>query len=355
MTEPQIEAGRISRVGFFGRGILGQKILEDLLNDPLIEVPIIVTCGTSPEVAEGADIFGRIASAHGIPFIATNQLNHPDVFAQLQKAKLDLAIAIQWLYTINERVIAASRLGFLNCHGGMLPRYRGNACINWAILNRESEAGVTVHLMQGGRLDSGPILKQTAIPLTDSMTCGEFIQQAAETGRLLVLEAARDLLTGKASPRPQDERAASFCFPRLPRDGEIDWTQDAGDVARLVRAANRPYPGAYSYFSDVLDGNRIKKLIVWRAHSGQHEFAEFFAVPGHLMRLSTPGQWAVACGGTDILFLDEVEIDGVSGPPSQFFRSVRQRLGLDVGSYIADFDARLRQLEMRTAPSTNKE
>jgi methionyl-tRNA formyltransferase len=333
------------RVGFLGRGRLGLHVLEGLLKNPAIEVPVIISCAATPEVEDNAGRMQEIALKRGIDYFATNLINKPEWEPVLAAYKLDLVVAMLWLHTIDERIISTSRLGFINCHGGHLPKYRGNACANWAILNGEPHIGTSVHLMVPGQLDNGPVILQDQVEIKPDSYIGELIEELEYKGERLVLKAVEAIRTGRADLIQQDERIASYCYPRIPRDGEIDWTKPADRVLRLIRSAGHPYPGAYTWFMDHRDKGAIRRMIVWRAHVETHPLSEFYAVPGHLIRLSGGTKWAIACGDGLLLVLEEIEVDGVSVQPSTYFRTVRQRMGLDLSLLVADNRRRIEVLE----------
>jgi len=320
------------RVGFLGRGSLGYQVLSELLRDPNVQVPVIFTCVHSPEVGESEASFERTAAENDIPFYSTNNINKQEWIDILRDGKLDLAVAMLWVNTVSAPVIETAKAGFLNLHGGKLPKYRGNACGTWAILNGESEIGVTVHLMEPGRLDSGPMLLQELIPVTPDALVSELTDEVNRRGARMVIDAVRLLRMGHARPLEQDEDQALRCYPRLPRDGEIDWNKSANSIWTLIRAAGRPYPGAFSFFSDVFDKGRIKKLTIWGARVAEHP-TDFCAVPGHVL-LDLGKEVAVPCGDGKLLMLEEIQIDGVDVKPRKAFRSARQRLGLDTETLI---------------------
>lgn len=321
------------RVGFLGRGNLGREVLEGLLNNPNVVVPIIVNCDPSAEVGEGRCSFERVAKKHDIPFYFTNDVNNEEWISRMAVLNLDLAVAMLWLYTLRAPILSTAKLGFLNLHGGMLPRYRGNACSNWAILNEETEHGLTVHFMEANKLDSGPIVIQEPIPINDGSTIKELMDHIMSRGAELVLQAVDKIFKDDLEVILQDESSALRCYPRLPRDGEINWHKNAADIERLVRATGDPYPGAYSFFADVRDGNNIKKLNVDKCHIENH-IANFYAVPGHVLKLEDGKKWAVVTGDMKLIILDEIRIDGQRVQPEKFFRTVRQRLGIDTETLI---------------------
>ena len=332
-------------VGFLGRARLGLDVLEGLLANPEIHVPVIISCGATPEVEDTAARMQALADARGIDYFTTNQINKPEWEERLAGYSLDLAVAMLWLHTINDRIIATARHGFINCHGGHLPKYRGNACANWAILTGEPFIGTTAHLMAPGALDNGPVILQDRVKIGPDAYIGDLIGELEEKGKRLVLQSVEAFRTGTAVLAPQDEGQASYCYPRIPRDGEIDWTEPAEMVRRLVRAASRPYPGAYSWYQDHRGGGAIRKLTLWRARVERHPLNEYYAVPGHVLRLDGGAKWGVVCGDKQLLVLEEVEIDGQPADAHTLFKTVRQRLGLDHSGLAAAADRRLAALE----------
>jgi methionyl-tRNA formyltransferase len=333
------------RIGFLGRGELGMKVLSGLIASSGIDIPIIISCGSSPEVKYSESDFEQVANAHNIPFYKTNLINSETYVQILKDFNLDLVVAMLWLYTIEDRTINTARLGFVNCHGGLLPQYRGNACANWSILNEEKIMGITAHFMKGGDLDSGPIIKQTEIKLTDHSTIAEIVSVFDDMGSKLVLEAVELIRSGNCVPVAQQEELASFCYPRLPRDGEIDWAQSAWEIDKLVRAAGKPYPGAYSYFQDVKDNGKIKKMAVYSGHVEAHPLKFFYAIPGHLIRLDRGNKWAVVCGDKKLFVLSDIAVDAISVAPNQFFKTVRQRMGIDRNALLFELWNKVNALE----------
>lgn len=338
-----------ARIAFFGRGRLGMTVLRELLVSPMVELKLVVSCAPTPEVEFTQSDFSELASTNGIEFHATNQINNEYFENLLRNLQIDLAVAMLWLYTISENIISTARLGFVNLHGGALPKYRGNACQTWAILNNEDSIGVTCHLMKGGVLDSGPIIKQEKIKIISGQKVGELIEKVNEVGARLVLQSVEALINDTLEVVLQSEAAASYCYPRLPRDGEINWDKPAVEVERLIRAVGRPYPGAYSWFNDVKDNQKIKKLTIFSARVVAHPLDVFYAVCGHMIKLNNGENWGVVCGDKSIILLDEIHVDGHLVFAADFFSSVRQRLGIDTNSLLAKLLERQGTLEQGTS------
>jgi methionyl-tRNA formyltransferase len=333
------------RIGFLGRGGLGLKILDGISNIKGVQIPVVMTCRPSPESPASRSWFQEKATGLSADYFETNTVNDPEWVTRLQSYNLDCVVAILWVTTVSQDAIKATKHGFLNIHSGALPKYRGNACFTWAMLNHEKEVGLTVHWMEGGKLDSGPILKQKLFPLandTQMQTCMDLFFETE--GPKLMIETIQDLLHGKTASISQVPTTASYCYPRLPRDGQIDWNQQASEIEILTRAAGAPYPGAYSWFLNPR-GQKISKLVIHHAACIEHPIPEHYAVPGHLIYFPSNNTWGVECGDKKILILKQVEVDGVQGKPESFFKSVRIRLGLDVESILAEFSDRITRLE----------
>jgi len=158
---------------------------------------------------------------------------------------------------IAEEILSVPRLGAFNMHGSLLPKYRGRAPINWAILNGEKQTGMTLHHMVK-KADAGDIVDQEAVPIGNEDTAQDVFGKAVKAARL-VLERQLDALTAGTAPRHvQDESQATTFGGRKPEDGRIDWTASADSIYNLVRAVTQPYPGAFTE----VDG---KKMLVWWA------------------------------------------------------------------------------------------
>lgn len=321
------------KIAFLTRGSLGFNLLKEIHERKSVEVPFIITCRHSSEVGSSVDEFNKFAEINNIPFHYTNQINKDSWYELFENHKPDLVVAIQWVNTISAKLISTARLGFLNCHGGMLPRYRGNACANWAILNQEEYHGITVHLMNGDNLDDGPILIQKKYPITPKTTIKHLMDLNASEGERLSLEAINKLLSEELTPLIQKESNALYCYPRLPRDGEINWHHESNSILLLVRAAGDPYPGAYTFFSDVQDKFKVKKMIINNAYTEDH-FMDFCAEPGHLLKMDSGNKWAIVCGDKKLLILENISIGSFTGNPKDFFKTVRQRMSIDTETLL---------------------
>jgi methionyl-tRNA formyltransferase len=284
-------------------------------------ISLVATSKESGHELAGAADFERLAKESGAPFLKGRALISEDGLAAIRETSSDIAISMNWLTLIPSSVLNSVRLGVFNAHPGDLPRFKGNACPNWAILLDEPHVALTIHAM-ADRLDAGPIFEKTYLPLRDDVDMRqiyEWLRTAVpEAYHRLVKAAAEDAL--KLIPQPDAPQQGLRCYPRRPEDGRINWTRSMQDVLRLVRASTRPFDGAFTF----LDGSR--RLTVW---SGKMEqvLEPFCAVPGHVA-FGMDGDPVIA-GSDGYLRLLDIELEGcnsVAEAKGVVLSSLRNRL-----------------------------
>jgi methionyl-tRNA formyltransferase len=265
----------------------------------LAEAYEVVGVVTQPDRASGR---GRelkpppvklLAQQLGIQVIQPEKLRQPEAMEQLRLWNPDVIIVAAFGQILKKDVLYLPRFGSLNVHASLLPRWRGAAPINAAILNGDNETGITIMKMDVG-LDTGPILTQRSIPLTRQETAGSVSEKLSRLGADLLVETLPGYFSGKIQPAPQSEDGMTYAPMLKKEEGQLDFTQPADELERRVRAFN-PWPGA---FMDV-DGTLLK---IHRAHvaGGKAEAGQ---------RLIYEDQPAVGAGG-EIFILDEVQPAG---------------------------------------------
>ena len=308
------------RIAIIGRSQILFNSMQSLAENH--EIVCVATAREAPEYAVTSDGFLAWARERDIP-----ASEHPSQLGTfLSTVSADIGVSVNYPRIIPQGIIGLFPFGILNAHGGDLPRYRGNACQAWAILNGESRIGLCVHRMIGGEVDAGDILARSYLDLDDDTYVGDCLDWIERETPKLFLEAVSELgrdfdfILERQSPDPQD---ALRCFPRRPEDGRIDWNLPARDVQRLVRASGRPFAGAFGY----LDGQTVR---VWRAEVIEHH-QPYVAVPGQVVFIR-PGSVDVSCGeardqtSSVALRISEFSIDDAQGPTTETFRSIRQRM-----------------------------
>lgn len=244
-----------------------------------------------------------LVNEYNIPVIQPVSLKEPAALAQLQQWEPELIVVAAFGQILRPPVLNLPPHGCINVHASLLPRWRGAAPIQAAILHGDKQTGVTIMLMEAG-LDTGPILSQRSIPITDDCTAGALSPLLAELGSQLLVETLPGYLSGELRPQPQDETSATYAPMLKKADGEIDFNQPAEYLERFVRAYN-PWPGAFTSWE-------VGRLKVHRAHAVESPS------PGIGKRLIHNEQAAIGTA-KGILVLDEVQPAGKKAMPGEVF------------------------------------
>lgn len=190
-----------------------------------------------------------VAQELGIPILQPRTINAPSVLDQLQALDLDALVVAAFGQFLRPAVFGLPRLGTVNIHASLLPRYRGAAPVAWAIIRGERETGVTTFVLDEG-MDTGPVLLQRAVAIGPDETAGELEARLAAVGADLIVESLDGMARGEVVPRPQPE--GGTLAPKLHKeDGRIRWEWEARRIHDLVRGTN-PWPGAHTTLRDKL-------------------------------------------------------------------------------------------------------
>ena len=221
-----------------------------------------------------------------------------DVFETISP---DVCVVVAYGKILPEWMLSIPRLGCINVHASLLPKYRGAAPINWAIANGERETGVTIMQMDAG-MDTGPMLDRRAIQIGDNETAPELSARLAPLGAQLLSETLPRIEHGEITPMTQNDSEATYA-PILKREvGVIDWRMSAFDIANRVRAF-QPWPGTYTSF-------RGGRLIVWRTQPlPPRENSGHSSVPGAIVSIDDSGI-VVNCDSDGPLLISEVQFEG---------------------------------------------
>jgi methionyl-tRNA formyltransferase len=245
-----------------------------------------------------------LAQELNLPIMQPEKLKQPDAMEQLTAWSPDLVVVAAFGQILKKDVLDLPKYGCINVHASLLPRWRGAAPINAAILHGDDETGVTIMQMDVG-LDTGPMLAKRSIRILPDDTAGSAFEALSTLGADLLIETLPDYLSGKIQPTPQPDEGATYAPMLKKEDGRLDFTQDVNDLERRVRAFN-PWPGTFMDF----DGMNLK---VHRAH----------VEPGNALageRLVEQNQPAVGARG-GILVLDEVQPAGKKSMSGKSFLS----------------------------------
>lgn len=292
----------------------------------------IVTGPATAESSAKEDDFKQLAQTLKCGFLLSKQIDQ-DCLNFCKSLNADIAISVNWMSVIRDDFISIFPKGVLNAHCGDLPKYRGNAILNWAILNQEKDITVSVHNMVANELDMGTIWVQEKFAIEPGDYIEDLVRKMGKITPAVYAGALQNLCNNKPLKIFEEVRLAEGfrCYPRMPEDGCIDWHQSAEQIERLVRASSKPYPGA---FTAVVDQGTLKKLLIWKARVVDYSTTDF-GVPGHIIKNCKDSGESWVYTGAGILALQEVQLaDGEITPPGKYFKSIRMRLGISQGLLI---------------------
>jgi methionyl-tRNA formyltransferase len=194
----------------------------------------------------------EVAERAGIPVLQPRSARTPEVLEALRATGAELAVVVAYGKILPRAVLEAFPRGCINIHGSILPKYRGAAPVQWAVIHGEAETGVCIMQLDEG-MDTGPVLLERRLAIGESETSGELLARLAPVGAAAVVEALDGLAAGTLHPVPQDHSRATMA-PMLDKaDGIVDWNQDARAVAARIRGVD-PWPGAATW----LEGQPLK-------------------------------------------------------------------------------------------------
>jgi len=287
------------RVVFFGTPQFAVPSLERLIQSPHDVVGVV----TQPDRPRGrgqkvTDAPVKMTAVqHGIPVLQPARLRDPEVIDTLTRWAPDLGVVAAYGKILPESVLDLPRLGMINVHASLLPRYRGAAPVHRAVIDGMSETGVTIMRMVPA-LDAGGMFAKVTRPIGPDETSDVVERDLASLGASLLLEVIDDLAAGRAVEELQDHTQSTYAAKITKEEGLIDWMLPAGAIHNRVRGLY-PWPHAFSY----LNGER---LIVMRSHVSTEPTN---AAPGTIVDASS-GAIHVATGYGERLVIDEVQPEG---------------------------------------------
>ena len=196
------------------------------------------------------------ALEHGIPVYQPQRVKRPECIEELKKYEADVCVVVAFGQILPKEILEMTPYGCINVHASLLPKYRGAAPIQWAVINGETVSGVTTMQMDEG-LDTGDMLEKIEIPLHDKVTGGELHDLLAEAGAKLCVQTLSKLGTSELHPEKQGEATTEYARMLDKKLGQIDWSRSAVEIERLIRGLN-PWPSAYTTWKD-------KTMKIWEA------------------------------------------------------------------------------------------
>jgi methionyl-tRNA formyltransferase len=267
---------------------VGVRCLRVLL-DAGVDVALVVTHEDSPGETIWFGSVAAVAAQYGLPCVTPADPHLPALLARARALEPDFVFSFYYRQMLRSEWLALPQRGAFNMHGSLLPRYRGRAPVNWAIIHGESETGATLHRMNE-KPDNGAIVDQCAVPILANDTAREVFAKVTVAAEIVMARSLPALLDGTAVEQPQRLSLGRYFGGRRPEDGRIPHDADAGQIHNLVRALAPPYPGAFVHVG------RKRVFIERTLHAAAPP-----ALPGKGLRLASDGAslWlAAADGGT---------------------------------------------------------
>lgn len=247
------------RIVFLGTPEVAVPTLEALIAHPNLDVVAVVSQPDRPAGRNhklNVPPTKRVAMLHSIPVLQPESLaKSPETVDMLRLLAPDVIVMVAFGQILKKAVLGLPRMGVINLHFSLLPAYRGAAPVNWAIINGDTESGITTMFTEAG-VDTGPTLLKRFFPIDPDIDAEELAKKMAVAGAPLVVETLEKLTTESLNPEKQDDSRATYA-PILTRDlGHIDWTKPASHIHNLVRGLV-PWPGAFTTF-------RGEPLKIWK-------------------------------------------------------------------------------------------
>ena len=338
-------------MGFCGTPQFAVPSLQYLLQQLDFEVVGVFTQPDRPK-GRGQEIgfspVKEVALAAKLPLHQPVKVRAPEIEEQLRALAPDVVVIIAYGQIIPARLLTIPKLGWINLHASLLPKYRGAAPINWAIVHGETRTGNTTMRIDAG-MDTGEILLQEELAIGPEETAPELAKSLAEAGAPLMANTLRALAEGTLPGRPQDDAAASLA-PILKReDGRIDWARSADEIYNRMRGF-ASWPGAYTDFRGQIchlwgkpvskedDVQRVGEGFsgksggpsALRVNKPPHSKTKAEAAPGEL--LASSGGLRVVCGQGSVLELTSVKLEGRKEVSAvEFARGARLQAGERLG------------------------
>lgn len=264
----------------------------------------VVLAVTQPDKAKGRSgqtqypPVKECAQKYGIPVFQPVKVKTPEAVEELRKYEADVFVVAAFGQILSKEILTMPRLGCVNIHASLLPKYRGASPINWCIINGEQETGVTIMQMDEG-VDTGDILSTVTVPIAQDETAESLFEKLSREGAKLIVDTLPKLERGELTPIKQDDAKSSHTKMMHKSLGKIDWQKSAVEIERLVRGLNS-WPSAYTY----MNGKSVK---LWRCAVADSDF-DGMERAGEIVKVAK-NAIDVACG-RGILQICELQLEG---------------------------------------------
>ncbi|MDR1538081.1 MAG: methionyl-tRNA formyltransferase [Clostridiales bacterium] len=223
----------------------------------------------------------ELAIEHGTPVLQPEKLRAPENIELIQSLRPDVILVAAYGQILPKTILYYPKYGCINVHASLLPKYRGAAPINWALINGENESGVTIMQMDAG-IDTGDMILQRRVPIHPEETCGELYSRLAELGAEALIEVLEDIEAKISFRKPQSSEGSSYAPMISAQTGRLDWSKTGREIVCLIRGLN-PSPGAYTFY----EGSMMK---IWKAKEIESAFEKYKNFkPGEIIEAGKEG------------------------------------------------------------------
>lgn len=310
------------KIVFMGTPDFSTGALEALL-EAGHDIIAVVTQPDKPKGRSGQMQFPPVkecALKHGLTVLQPKKVKTPEWVERLRALQADIFVVAAFGQILSKEILDMPRYGCVNIHASLLPKYRGAAPINWAIINGDEETGVTIMQMNEG-VDTGDMLTRKVVPIAPKETAETLFDKLAKAGAELIVETLPKLEAGELTPVAQDESQATHVKMMGKSLGRIDWNKDAAVIERLVRGLNS-WPSAYTYFQ----GKSVK---IWDCDVVENKEKE---AAGTIIAV-TKDYFDVAAG-KDALRIRELQLEGKKRMDTRTFLLGNQwKAGMQLGQF----------------------
>ena len=289
------------RIVVFAYSEVGYRCLRALVNSGA-NIKAVFTYEDSGDENIWFGSVANLAKKNEIPIFKPRGVKGPDERELIRSLEPDIIFSFYYRDIIPSEILAIPRLGAFNMHGSLLPKYRGRACVNWAIIHGETETGPTLHHMTE-KADEGDIVAQKTVPIAFTDTAKDVTLKIAGAAEQIITEMLRLIERGKAPRTRQDNSKATYFGGRGPEDGLINWSDSAIEIYNLVRAVTHPLPGAFTTFKG-------HKLYIWWATPVETEIC---SLPGTIVSVEP----LLVATGKGLLRIESWQMEGQNEEATQ--------------------------------------
>jgi len=313
------------KIGYFADGPWSHLALERIVRDGRFEIAFIV-----PRFDVQDPVLAGWAASLGVDFLPMQNVNSTENLEILGNYRADLFVSMSFNQILKKPILGLAPKGFINCHAGALPYYRGRNILNWALINDAKEFGVTVHYVDEG-IDTGDIILQRMSAISDADTYATLLERAITLCAEVLHESLAKIVSGDARATPQSDihPVGFYCCRRVPGDEWIDWNWTSRHIFNFVRAITTPGPCART----MLDGEEI---VVGRAKAIS-DAPDYMGVPGEIVGMNAEGI-VVKTGDSTILLME-------ASPPTRARFRIGQRFGENTAQMLRDLLRRIESIE----------